>query len=385
MAESSLSPTGGRSTRSSFVRVIPVAERRFVADGGYMIENVLRTVVSGVVLSVAVLNIAACGTDATTVHSAQTGTAPTSPPPSTSASVPVAEAFAAVAANELGDVPVLMYHRIVEKPVSVYDRTPADLRAELERLAKERYVPVTAGDYTAGRIDIPAGAHPVVLTFDDSDPTQFSLTPQGIPAAGTAVAIMRDVAARYPEFRPVATFFVNGDPFGEPGGTKTLQWLRDNDIEIGNHTLTHANLRQAGAAGSQREISRGDQAIRQAAPGVEPATIALPFGIHPADPALALAGSSDGVSYRYRGAFLVGSNPAPSPYTTRFDPLRIPRIRSQAGSGKEAQFGSTIWLDKLAADPARRFTSDGVPDRIAYPRTASQSIQTAYEGKSEPY
>jgi hypothetical protein len=156
-------------------------------------------------------------------------------------------------------------------------------------------------------------------------------------------------------------------------------------MEIGNHTLTHANLRQAGAAGTQRDISRGDQAIRQAAPGVEPATIALPFGIHPSDPALALSGGSDGLSYRYRGVFLVGANPAPSPYTMRFDPLRIPRIRSQANSGKEAQFGSTAWLDKLAADPARIFTSDGVPDRIAYPRTVDQSINAAYQGQAKPY
>jgi peptidoglycan/xylan/chitin deacetylase (PgdA/CDA1 family) len=276
------------------------------------------------------------------------------------------DAAPSVPANELGDVPVLMYHRIIGKPASVYDRTPEDLRAELERLAREHYVPVTAADYTAGKIDIPAGAHPVVLTFDDGDPSQFRLTPEGAPAVGTAVAIMRDVAARYPEFRPVATFYVNGDPFGEPGGTKTLPWLREHGMDIGNHTLTHANLRKAGGPGAQRDISRGDQAIRQAAPGAEPATIALPFGVHPADPALALAGSSDGASYRYRGVFLVGSNPAPSPYSTRFDPLRIPRIRSQPGSGKEAQFGSTAWLDKLAADPDSRFTSDGVPNRIAH-------------------
>ncbi|ALG13371.1 polysaccharide deacetylase family protein [Kibdelosporangium phytohabitans] len=308
-------------------------------------------------LAISLLSATACGTDPAPVHSAPKGSAPSSTGVvATTASGPP------VAANELGDVPVLMYHRITPNPASVYDRTPQDLRAELERLAGERYVPVTAGDYAAGKIDIPAGAHPVVLTFDDGDPTQFKLTAEGTPAAETAVAIIQDVAARYPEFRPVATFYVNGDPFGEPGGVKSLTWLRDHGMEIGNHTLTHANLRQVGGAAAQRDISRGDQAIRQAAPGAEPATIALPFGIHPSDPALALAGSSDGVSYRYRGVFLVGANPAPSPHSPKFDPLRIPRIRSQAITGKEAQFGSAAWLDKLAAEPGRRFTSDGVPN-----------------------
>jgi peptidoglycan/xylan/chitin deacetylase (PgdA/CDA1 family) len=335
-----------------------VAAFRFVAEGGYVIKNAAR-----MFLVVSVLSVAGCGTGTTTVHSTPASTGPTSTVMTTT--VVTTTAVPSVAANELGDVPVLMYHRIVEKPASVYDRTPADLRAELERLARERYVPVTAADYTAGKIDIPAGTHPVVLTFDDADPTQFKLTPQGDPAAGTAVAIMHDVAARYPGFRPVATFYVNGDPFGDPGGTKTLPWLREHGMDVGNHTLTHANLRKAGALGAQRDISRGDQAIRHAIPGTEPATIALPFGIHPTDQALALSGSSDGVPYRYRGVFLVGSNPAPSPYSPQFDPLRIPRIRSQAGNGEEAQFGSTVWLDKLAADPARRFTSDGVPNRIA--------------------
>ena len=310
MAQLTSFPRKMASIRGSFVRVTPVAVRRSIADGRKMIGNTLRAVLAVMVLSTGLLS-AACGADKATVHNASTSTSPvsseTTSPPSTNATVAAAEKFAAVAANELGDVPVLMYHRIVEKTTSVYDRTPADLRAELERLAKENYVPVTAGDYAAGKIDIPAGTHPVVLTFDDSDPTQFTLTPEGAPAAGTAVAIIRDVAAQYPQFRPAATFYVNGDPFGEPGGTKTLQWLRDNGIEIGNHTMTHANLRQAGADGSQREIRQGDQAIRKAAPGVEPATIALPFGIHPSDPALALTGTSEGASYRYRGAFLVGS------------------------------------------------------------------------------
>jgi hypothetical protein len=36
---------------------------------------------------------------------------------------------AAVGANELGVVPVLMYHRLVPNPASVYDRTPEDFRA----------------------------------------------------------------------------------------------------------------------------------------------------------------------------------------------------------------------------------------------------------------
>jgi peptidoglycan/xylan/chitin deacetylase (PgdA/CDA1 family) len=280
---------------------------------------------------------------------------------------------AAYSANELGLVPVLMYHRIVADPHSVYDRTPADFRAELVRLAKEHYVPITAAQYTAGDIDIPAGTHPVVLTFDDGDRSQFSLTPAGVPAATSAVGILLDVARQYQGFRPVATFYLNVNPFGDDGGTHTVPWLSAHGMDIGNHTLTHADLAKATNAGAQQEIAEGDQAIRTAAPDVQPVTIALPFGLHPQDAGLSLRGRVGRMRYRYRGAFLVGANPAPSPYSADFDPLRIPRIRSQADSGPDAQYCSTAWLNKLAATPGERYTSDGMPDRISFPRGTGQA------------
>jgi hypothetical protein len=119
-----------------------------------------------------------------------------------------------VQANELGLIPVLMYHRLMPVPASVFDRTPDDFRAELERLAREDYVPITTAELAAGRIDIPAGKHPVVLTFDDGDPTTLTFGPDGTPAAGTAVRILLDVAAAHPGFRPVASMYVNADPYG---------------------------------------------------------------------------------------------------------------------------------------------------------------------------
>lgn len=287
-----------------------------------------------------------------------------------------------VSANELGQVPVLMYHRVIANPNSVYDRSPDDFRAELERLAGEGYVTVTAAQYAKGEIDIPAGTHPVVLTFDDGDPSQFALTPEGTPVPGTAVAIMREVAAAHPAFRAVGSFFVNADPFADPGGLRTIPWLRAHGMEVGNHTLTHSNLRTAGPLAAQQDIARGDQAIRAA--GGAPEVIALPFGIHPREAGLAVNGHSDGAEYHYRGALLVGANPAPSPYSGDFDPVRIPRIRSQAGTGKEAEFASTVWLDKLAAAPAQRYTSDGVADRVSFPQGAGAVAET-FRAQAQPY
>ena len=280
---------------------------------------------------------------------------------------PVPVRPADVHANELGSIPVLMYHRLVAHPASVYDRTPDDFRAELERLAREGYVPITTAELAAGRIDIPAGAHPVVLTFDDGDPSTITLGPDGAPAPGSAVRILLDVAAANPGFRPVASIYVNAAPFGGgEAGNRALRWLHDNGFEIGNHTFGHTNLRSASATKAQEDIAKGDTFIRDAVPGAVPSTLALPFGARPRDANLALHGPG----YDYTAALLVGSNPAPSPFSADFTPNAVPRIRSQGADGKDAQFGSTAWLDKLAAAPASRYTSDGNPDVISYPTGA---------------
>ncbi|MER6988197.1 polysaccharide deacetylase family protein [Saccharopolyspora hirsuta] len=291
---------------------------------------------------------------------------PPPPPPPTPESV---------GANELGEVPVLMYHRITPAPTSVYDRTPEDFRAELERLATEGYVPVTATEYATGRFDLPAGAHPVVLTFDDGSPTQFTVDGSGEPAPGTATRILLDVAAAHPGFRPVATFYVFNPPFEEPGGRRSLAWLHEHGFEIGNHTLDHPNLGRLAGDEVQQQIAGMQRVITDAAPGAEVRSIALPLGVHPDDERLAADGSADGTTYHHDSVLLVGSNPAPSPWSADFDPANVPRIRSQAATGPDAQFGSTAWLDLLAADPARRYTSDGDPNRISAP--AGLSTQPA--------
>ncbi|WP_425837691.1 polysaccharide deacetylase family protein [Streptomyces fractus] len=289
-------------------------------------------------------------------------------------------------ANELGAVPVLMYHQIVEHPKSAYDRTPKDLRAELERLVREKYVPVTAADYETGNIDIPAGTHPVVLTFDDSTDSQLRLSADGRPTDDCAVGVLRAVARAHPEFKARATLFVNGDAFAATGQKKALTWLKKNGFEIGNHTLDHANLAQSGTAKARDQIAEGQKSIVRDVPGTDVRSLALPYGIQPEPAKLALTGSASGTTYKNRGVYLVGANPAPSPYADSFDPAAIPRIRSAPAKGKDANYSSTHWLDQLAAGKIARYTSDGDPDHISYPKdTATKPSKAAGEGKLRAY
>jgi peptidoglycan/xylan/chitin deacetylase (PgdA/CDA1 family) len=292
---------------------------------------------------------------------------------------------ASVRADELGAVPVLMYHQIVSHPQSVYDRTPQDLRAELERLAREHYVPVTAHEFSTGHIDIPAGTHPVVLTFDDSSVSQFHLDDKGRPARGTAVAILQDVAREHPRFRATATFFVNVDPFGVHGGRKPLHWLATHGFEIGNHTLHHTSLGTVDDAAVQRAVAANQKAIAEAVPDVEVHSLALPNGSMPDNRKLALKGASDGMRYSYEGVYLVGANPAPSPFAGDFDANAIPRIRSGGPEQPDAGYTSDAWLDKLADGSVPRYTSDGDPDRVSFPKAQQAKLDDAHRKDAHPY
>lgn len=300
-------------------------------------------------------------------------------PPAVTTQAPAPPDPAAVAANELGSVPVLMYHQITPHPAGEYDQTPGEFRDELERLYREGYRPVTAAQYIAGEIELPAGTHPVVLTFDDSTRSQLAFTDTGDVVPDSAAGILAEFGARYPDFRPVATFYVNNEPFG--GDPRALPWLAAHGHEIGAHTADHANLASLDADGVQRELVRNVRAVTDAAPGVTMRTMALPLGIHPRDRALAAAGSWDGTAYRFDAVMLVGSNPAPAPFAT-VDPGGVPRIRSGRGT---VAFDSAHWLDWLAAHPDQRYTADGDPTRVSFPRHLAGELDPRWADRAHPY
>ncbi|MFD3703908.1 polysaccharide deacetylase family protein [Nocardia sp. NPDC058658] len=308
-----------------------------------------------------------------------TATSPPAPPepPAATTTKPALPNPAEIAANELGFVPVLMYHQIAADPAGEYDQTPQEFRDELERLYREGYRPVTAAQYISGDLDVPAGTHPVVLTFDDSTRSQLSFTDSGAVAPDSAAGILAEFDTRYPDFRPVATFYVNNDPFG--GDPRALPWLVANGHEIGAHTADHANLASLDADGVQRELVQNIRAVTTA--GITVRTMALPLGVYPRDKTLASAGSWDGTSYRFDAVMLVGSNPAPSPYG-KVDPGAVPRIRSGRGA---VPFDSAHWLDWLAANPDQRYTADGDPTRISFPSRHATEVNAHWLDRANPY
>ncbi|MEV0584925.1 polysaccharide deacetylase family protein [Nonomuraea sp. NPDC050310] len=309
---------------------------------------------------------------------------PQQPPPGVVATPEFAKQ---VKANEAGMVPVIMYHRIIPKRLASIDRTPAQLRQELEKLARKGYVPITAKQFATGEIRVPAGKSPVVLTFDDGHESHFGLDAQGRPRRDTAVGILLEVARKYPHFQPVATFWVNRRPFGidDPAEqAKAAQWLAHHGFEVANHTWSHPNLRALKSKQVREQIVRLERLLKKL--GVEPsATIALPFGSMPRSKSAADRGSWDGTAYDFAGVFLAGAEPSVSPFAKSFDPGAIQRIQSNGKKGECRRWCSQYWLEWLDKHPKRRYVSDGDPDRISVPQAERGNIQAKRRAQLNAY
>ena len=156
-----------------------------------------------------------------------------------------------LAPNELGRFMILEYHKI-DYPEERWTRTPENFRRDLETLYARGYRLQSLNALLEGRVTVPAGTTPVVLTFDDSSPGQFRYVDRNgtleiDPKCG--IGVLETFLKEKPDFGRAATFFVlpgASKPnrlFNQPEHEgRKLRWLVEHGYEIGNHTLWHANL-----------------------------------------------------------------------------------------------------------------------------------------------
>jgi peptidoglycan/xylan/chitin deacetylase (PgdA/CDA1 family) len=293
---------------------------------------------------------------------------------------------AAIHANELGLVPVLMHHRVVDKVESEFDMTPAYFRAELQRLYAEGYYPVRTLDLVHGTFDhVPPGKTPVVMTFDDGSPGQFGYTSTGAVNPNSGVGILLDFHAQHPDFPAVASMYINRHPFQIGDTSKALGDLNKYGFEIGNHTFHHLDLKPLDSAKVQEEFGQLQQMVEHAVPGLRPRTMALPLGVEPKNHALARTGMYGGERYVNEGVLLVGANPSHSPYHRLFDAQAIPRIRSSSYQGGRGQYLATYWLDFLKAHPDQRYRAAGNPGKVTFPRKFADILSPKFRAVAVTY
>jgi peptidoglycan/xylan/chitin deacetylase (PgdA/CDA1 family) len=277
--------------------------------------------------------------------------------------------------NELGKIPILEYH-LIQPEKSVWARTAGEFKQDLESLYSSGYRAIALNDYIQGKINIPAGTHPVIFTFDDSSPGQFRyLVRNGKREIDSdcAVGIFLEFRRRHRDFGMHATFFVltgAKEPhklFGQPEyESDKLKELVALGFEIGNHTLWHAQLNKYSANVVRDQLATAVKNIQAILPGYNVRTLALPYGIYPKDINLAVEGTYRGAAYHNDAILRVSGGPALSPFNSGWDPLHLPRI--QAGSGIQRM------VNEFKNHPDEVFVSDGKPDTVTYPAGLKREI-----------
>jgi len=287
--------------------------------------------------------------------------------------------------NELGAVMVLEYHKISEE--GTWSRTPENFRADLELLYVEGYRCVGLDDYVTNNVDVEAGYTPVILTFDDSDPSQFRYIEQDgqtVIDPACALGVMEQFDEEYPDFNITATFYVLPVLFGqEEHKSQKLTYLVDKGYDIGNHTINHPSLGELEDQDVLEEITGNISLVREYLPEYDQKSIALPNGSEPKNPSLLVSGSCNGIEVHFDASLLVGANPAPAPCDYSFDPLRLPRVQALDPSLDTGDSGIYAWIQYFMENPERRYRSDGNPDIVTVPKHMIDRIDQSKLGDKE--
>lgn len=312
------------------------------------------------------------------------------------------EKLASDGINELGKIPIMMYHGIREKTSSStgtvggnvdkdgYNRTPEAFREDLEFYYEKGYRMIRLEDYIKGKINTEYGKSPIVITFDDGNEDNIKVT--GLDDNGniiidknSAVGVLEEFKKKHPDVPVTATFFVNGGIFNQPEyNEKILKWLVDNGYDVGNHTQTHLDIKKSSGDRVQKEIAYVYDELEKIIPGKYVKIIALPFG----SPYVktnenfkyVLSTNYDGKTYDTEAALRVGWEPEVSPYDKDFDPTFLKRCRAYDNNGKE--FDIDMVFTNLENN---RYVSDGNSDTIIAKSDKESSINNNYDKKVITY
>lgn len=297
--------------------------------------------------------------------------------------------------NELGRVPVMMYHGIHNKLNSEtaytggnvdkdgYQRTAEAFANDLEFYYNNNYRFIRLNDYINGKIDVELGYSPIILTFDDGLENNIKVT--GLDSNGniiidskSAVGVLEAFKKKHPDANVTATFFINGGMFQqEEYNEKILNWLVDNGYDIGNHTWSHVNFKSASIEETQEEVGSIYELLQQYIPGKYVNIVALPYGSpgvksHYTYPYI-LNGSYNGKEYHTDAALRVGWESDYSPYSVNFDKEFIKRIRAYDNDGVDFDIEYNFNFLK-----ERRYISDGNVNTIVIPSDLQEYLDNTY-------
>lgn len=283
--------------------------------------------------------------------------------------------------NELGKVPIMMYHGIKNMNNSDtrytggnvdkdgYTRTAEAFRNDLEFYYTNGYRMVKLSDYINGNIDIEYGKSPIVLTFDDGNDNNILVT--GLDENGniiidknSAVGILEEFKKNHPDAPVSAIFFVTSALFNQPEyNEKIIKWLVNNGYEVGNHTKGHNNLSNTTEAQTEEVIGSVYSQLKDIIGDKYSKIVALPFGTpysktH-ANYKHVLSGEYNGFKYETEAALRVGWEPEVSPYHRDFDREFLKRCRAYDNNGNDFDIKMVFRMLETT-----RYVSDGDKNTI---------------------
>jgi peptidoglycan/xylan/chitin deacetylase (PgdA/CDA1 family) len=303
-------------------------------------------------------------------------------------------AFREAGVNELGIIPVLMYHHftngIAEGP---WERNLGDFRSDLEWLADHGFVTMGLRDLIDDTIEVPFGKKPVILTFDDALPEQFQFMQNDagdlVPTPDSAVGVLEAVFAAHPDFGHTAHFAVTTNACFSIAGVefntyddycpKKLQWLNDHGYEVGNHTKTHPHLPEIAPESFVEEIGGAAAFIdeRMHGEGNLSHVLTLPYGEAPEpgteNEQLLRGGFWYGDdAFQVEAMVRVSGGPTYAPQSTYFDPMTITRVNTDQAS-------LDVLFEQCADPEFPLYVSDGDPDTVTIADPLPEYTQNEFD------
>ena len=297
--------------------------------------------------------------------------------------------------DELGEVPIMMYHGIQNKKNSDtsyiggnidkdgYQRTSEAFINDLEFYYNNGYRMIRLTDYIDGDINVELGKSPIILTFDDGLSNNMKVN--GVDEEGNliidpncAVGILESFKEKYPDYNVTATFFVNGGLFNQGEyNEKILKWLIENGYDIGNHTYSHVDFTKIGLLETQKEVGQLYELLENIIPSKYVNIVALPFGspysITHENMDYIFNSTYNSKTYETKATLRVGWKAEISPYHTNFNPKFLKRIRAYDNNGVEFDIQMNF---KLLEET--RYISDGDIEKIVIPEERSTLIKELY-------
>jgi peptidoglycan/xylan/chitin deacetylase (PgdA/CDA1 family) len=293
--------------------------------------------------------------------------------------------------NELGHIPVLMYHAFAQNEAYLDDWTvtPELFRQHLQWLHDRDFFILSMADLINNQIAVPAGKHPVVLTFDDSSSGQFRLlandTGAFYPDPVTAVGVLEAFFAGHPDFGrggffavvPVKCFSYDDEV---TTCEERLTWLAEHGYEIGNHTWWHENLGDVSGETFMSQIGDASLWLDERVPddANRSSVLVLPSGEYPAHAwqfdLLVTGFPWEGHTVQMTGVVSVSGGPSVSPSSVAWDPWAIARLNTD-----NATLGH--WQDRIDTGAMTMYTSDGNPATVAVPDDLAGDIIDQFDAE----